>query len=168
MSKCGIQGSFYIAPSQYEPMLQCSVVCHWLASYTKRSLRISVIDKKGNNCGRHDEASDAELWRFLFDPRPNKRLCKQSRRRWYETPSRSLIRHCNENYPRGNIWFGQTFVMLDWARYCCFEHFSVRIGNAIHGLLGDGIRSFYEWYIDTCWYKTYRSMCNNIKPCKIE
>ena len=31
----------------------------------------------------------------FFDLRQNKRLSKQSRRRWFETPSRSLWRHCN-------------------------------------------------------------------------
>ena len=31
----------------------------------------------------------------FFDMCRNKRLSKQSRRRWYETPSRSLWRHCN-------------------------------------------------------------------------
>ena len=33
---------------------------------------------------------------FVFYLRPNKRLSKQSRRRWFETPSRSLWRHCND------------------------------------------------------------------------
>ena len=41
------------------------------------------------------KASDAELW-CLFDLRPDKRLGKQSRRWWFETPSRSLWRHCND------------------------------------------------------------------------
>ena len=40
------------------------------------------------------KASDAELWSF-FDLRLNKRLSKQSRRRWFETPSRWLWRHSN-------------------------------------------------------------------------
>ena len=31
----------------------------------------------------------------FFDPRLNKRLSKQLWRRWFETPSRSLWRHCN-------------------------------------------------------------------------
>ena len=31
----------------------------------------------------------------FFDLRQNKRLSKQSRPRWFETPSRSLWRHCN-------------------------------------------------------------------------
>ena len=40
------------------------------------------------------KASDAELWSF-FDLRLNKRLSKQSRFWWFETPWRSLWRHCN-------------------------------------------------------------------------
>ena len=40
------------------------------------------------------KASDAELYVF-FDLRLNKRLSKQSRRRWFETPLRPLWRHCN-------------------------------------------------------------------------
>ena len=33
----------------------------------------------------------------FFHLRLNKRLCKQSRRWWFETPSRPLWRHCNWN-----------------------------------------------------------------------
>ena len=33
----------------------------------------------------------------LFDLRLNKQLSKQSRRRWFETQSRSLWRHCNDH-----------------------------------------------------------------------
>ena len=40
-------------------------------------------------------ASDAKLWCFLWSV-SNKRLSKQSRRRWFETPTRSLRRHCND------------------------------------------------------------------------
>ena len=40
------------------------------------------------------KANDAELWCF-FDLCLKKRLIKQSRRRWFETPSRLLWRHCN-------------------------------------------------------------------------
>ena len=41
------------------------------------------------------KACDTELRCFCFDLRLNKRLSKQSRRRWFEMPSRSLWRHCN-------------------------------------------------------------------------
>ena len=34
---------------------------------------------------------------IFFDMCMNKRFSKQSRRWWFETPSRSLWRHCNEN-----------------------------------------------------------------------
>ena len=40
------------------------------------------------------KATDAERWCF-FDRRPNKRLSTQSRRRWLETPPRSLWHHSN-------------------------------------------------------------------------
>ena len=42
------------------------------------------------------KANDVGLWYFFFDLRLNKRLRKQSRRRWFETPSRSLWHHCND------------------------------------------------------------------------
>ena len=40
---------------------------------------------------------DVIKWSFdvFFDLRLNKRLCKQSRRRWFEMPSCSLWRYCN-------------------------------------------------------------------------
>ena len=44
--------------------------------------------------GFPSKAGDAELWCF-FDLSPNKWLSKQWRRRWFETPPRSLWRHCN-------------------------------------------------------------------------
>ena len=37
----------------------------------------------------------ARSFDVFFDLRPNKRLSKQSRRRWFETPRHSLWRHCN-------------------------------------------------------------------------
>ena len=47
------------------------------------------------------KASDEELWYFLSAP--NKRLSKQSIRRWFETPSRSLWRHCYNSTARWPI-----------------------------------------------------------------
>ena len=41
------------------------------------------------------KASGAELWCFPWSAHVQ-RLCKQSRRRWFETPSRSLWHHCNK------------------------------------------------------------------------
>ena len=41
------------------------------------------------------KAIGAELWCF-YDLHLNKQLSKQSRRRWFETPSRPLWRHCHD------------------------------------------------------------------------
>ena len=43
------------------------------------------------------KASDVELWYFFFYLRLNKRLSKQSLGWWFETPSGSLWRQCNDN-----------------------------------------------------------------------
>ena len=52
----------------------------------------------GNSPGTGEFLSQRPVARgfgVFFDLRFNKRLSKQSRRRWLETPSRSLWRHCN-------------------------------------------------------------------------
>ena len=41
------------------------------------------------------KARATQSFDVFFDLRLNKWLSKQSRRRWFETPSRSLWRHCN-------------------------------------------------------------------------
>ena len=51
------------------------------------------------------KTSDAELWCFLWSA-PEKRFSKQSRRRWFETPSHSLWRHCNEKQIPACRWSG--------------------------------------------------------------
>ena len=46
----------------------------------------------------------------FFDLRLNKRLSKQSRGWWFETPSRLLLRHCNENRDRQYHYNGVTWA----------------------------------------------------------
>ena len=53
------------------------------------------------------KASDAEFGVF-FDLRLDKRLRKQSRRQWFETPSRSLWRHCDV--------IRSQWVYVDWKK----------------------------------------------------
>ena len=54
----------------------------------------------------------------LFDLHLNKRLSKQSSRRWFETPSRSLWHHCNVipypwcDYQQVTIFFTHTMLVL--------------------------------------------------------
>ena len=44
------------------------------------------------------KAGDAEFAGY-FDLSPNRRLSKGSIGRWFETPSRSLLRHCDDKRP---------------------------------------------------------------------
>ena len=63
----------------------------------------------------------------FFDLRQNKRLNKQSRRRWFETPWRSLWRHCSV------IW---TLVWhLSWLPWTSVSHYAI-----IHPLPGGSIQ----------------------------
>ena len=50
----------------------------------------------------------------VFDPRLNKRLSKQSRRRWFETPLRSLLRHCNVDF------LSTTIIIHDRLQFVAF------------------------------------------------
>ena len=67
------------------------------------SLNWNIFRVTGPLCGEfagyrwipRTKDSDAEPWCFLWS-RLNKRLSKQSRCWWSETPSRPLWRHCNE------------------------------------------------------------------------
>ena len=49
------------------------------------------------------------------DLRLNKRLSKQSRRRWFQTPLRSLWRHCGATMRPSNYAHGTHFVVLCFA-----------------------------------------------------
>ena len=65
--------------------------------------------------------SDAELWCF-FDQRLKKRLYKQSRRRWFETPSPSSWCHYNECTPQEEKYAHyipiSCVVGFVWLVYC--------------------------------------------------
>ena len=59
------------------------------------------------DCEVRGMPSQRQVWRsfdVFFDLRLNKRLIKQSRRRWCETPPCSLWRHCNVLCIKWNIW----------------------------------------------------------------
>ena len=76
----------------------CTVVSIMMTSSNETICRVT-----GPLCGEFTgqrwipltKDSHAELWCFFFYLRPNKRLSKQSRRLWFESPSCSLCCHCN-------------------------------------------------------------------------
>ena len=68
------------------------------------------------------KASDAELWSFLWSA-SDKRLSKQSRGWWFETPCRSLWRQRNANHSRwsycvtyANIFASNSFRQITITR----------------------------------------------------
>ena len=60
------------------------------------------------------KASDAELWCF-FDVHLNNRLSKQSLGQWFETPKRSLWRHCIDSGKNCKL----CFIYENWIDVWC-------------------------------------------------
>ena len=81
----------------------------------------------------------------FFDQRLNKRLSKQSRDWWFETPSRSLWRHCNVDAEKGGstlrVWLQMAFlrVVMNYfdpfsttpSKYKHIKKFSVVISSLV-------------------------------------
>ena len=71
----------------------------------------------------------------FFDLHLNKRLIKQSRRRWFETPRCSLWRHCNVLYLYAkelvNQWFRQTrstvWLLMSWLLASPGARFNIKM-----------------------------------------
>ena len=61
----------------------------------------------------------------FFDLRLNERVSKQSRRRWFETPSRSSWRHCNEELQKLVNMTRSTTAMAD--KQYGWSHWSVKL-----------------------------------------
>ena len=62
----------------------------------------------------------------FFDLHLNKRLSKQSKRRWFEMPSRSLWRHCNEYSPPVADALSVTFWLNHWIKADVKPNYMVR------------------------------------------
>ena len=97
------------------------------------------------------KASDAELWLF-FDLCLNKRLSKQSRRRWFEAQSRSFWRHCN-------VYFGiySYCIQYDGNRHevsCFYICLAGHIINRSH-------QTSYSKHGGPVWY-------HKVSTCKVE
>ena len=71
----------------------------------------------------------------FFDLRLNERLSRQSRRRWFETPSRSLWRHWNDNIE--HLPAGSYILRVPW---------DMTISNDVHLLTGSRRFRFLAWF----------------------
>ena len=72
----------------------------------------------------------------FFDLHPNKRFSKQSYGWWFETPSRSLWRHCNE--------YHMDTVALRWCGICRVKVYQKKLES--HQIISQSYYSrLYEW-----------------------
>ena len=73
------------------------------------------LSSEGNHRSTVDSPHKGLVTRYIFfDVSLNKRLNKQARRRWFETPSRSLWRRCNDNLR--NLQIGDHTFPVDAQR----------------------------------------------------
>ena len=78
----------------------------------------------------------------FFDLRLNKRLSKQSRRLWFETPSCSSWRRCNESLIR----------QLD---HCIFQSNLCYVSFLVYHMLKGPKLKYIEWYTE---YEAFTNM----------
>ena len=57
-----------------------------------------------------------------FDVFLDNRLSKPSRHRWFETPPRSLVRHCNVQICNCHQTSPLTFILPQWSRFSSILH----------------------------------------------
>ena len=118
------------------------------------------------------KASDAELWCFFYLC-PNKRLSKQSKLLWFETPSRSLWRHqwhcqfATQENSREELAKGSETLHIFWYR--CVWYFEMFINpNIIKPFLPlmtcvPFIIINMLYIANTCWY--FKAMFMLYKIC---
>ena len=102
------------------------------------------------------KASDGELWCFLWSA-PEKSLSKQSWGWWFETPSRSLLRHCNQivaclpqsvsinkaiRHSFLMVYHGKLYRYLPWN---AFEWYAYRITTTLRR--GQWVNSCFVLYM---------------------
>ena len=84
----------------------------------------------------------------FFDLRLNKRLSKQSRRHWFETPSRSLWRHSNGIASIPSWHSGSALLNLDSVLLWWQNHFNGS-NSRMTGCLGWGVKVVIVHFADT-------------------
>ena len=108
----------------------------------------------------------ARSFDVLFDLRLNKRLSKTPvRRRWFQTPSHSLWRHCNVNVVFVSISFSPSYL----AQLNQTPSPLLNVGKSLGRPLGkspsqtkhwDEKRPRLKWQVSWIWCKSWTSICN--------
>ena len=112
-----------------------NVVCHMMTSSNGNTIRVA-----GPSCGDFTGPGEFPAQRpvtrsfdVFFDLRLNKQLSKQWWGWWFETPSWSLWRHCNEKLWRVHGSISQTFggahCPKQWNIFWSLVHFLFQLSN---------------------------------------
>ena len=99
------------------------------------------------NCGFPLQRSVTRSFDFFFDVHLNKRISKQSRRRWSETPSRSLWRHSNANHYMAVIEHHLDVIMTQYSAYDYINTLTYSICYKTGVLLYLFLHYWYWWFI---------------------
>ena len=90
----------------FSPSLRLRMFVHMMTSSNGNIFRVT-----DHLCGEFtghrwipSQSPVTQSFGVFFDLRLNKRLREQSRRRWFETPSRSLWHHCNASTWLNDCW----------------------------------------------------------------
>ena len=94
--------------------------------WKKKSALLAVCagEFTGHRWTTLSKASDAELWCSLWSAPEQTVAWANNRRRWFETPSRSLWRHCNEKIDSDLVMTNFTILYLYgevWTFICVFR-----------------------------------------------
>ena len=90
---------------------------------------------------------------IFFYLRLNKRMSKQSRRRWFDTLLRSLWRHCNALHRGGGFWF------WCWERYNMVRRSKVQWYWGPSGTLQTSwLGTWGLWTSWGCWSEVFLSI----------
>ena len=100
---------------QWSHMVVPYIHCMMTSSNEKKSPLLALCDGNPQVTGG-SQGPVTRSFDVFFDLRLNKRLSKQSRRRWFETPSRSLWRYLNDRGPwfLQNHWSVGVFFVLSY------------------------------------------------------
>ena len=96
------EGAIFFLCAKQQKKVWCYILLHnFITMVQKLHLKFSIFSKRvfQNNFPEfRSQRPVTGSFGVFIDLRLHKRLSKQSRRRWFETQSRSLWRHCN-NFP---------------------------------------------------------------------
>ena len=125
--------------SLYSPTLRQDIFTWWRNQMETFSAFLALCGGNPPVSGGYS-SQRPETWSFdvFFDVRLNKRLSKQSRYRCFETPGRSLWRHCKET-PWWRSWSGRP--TSDQRNTCTYRHCR-NVEGTVFSLLGTFLTSW--------------------------